>query len=185
LRRGGRERRPRRERRIFPELRQSEVEDLHAVAREHDVGGLQVAMCDPLPVRVVQRVGNLPGRPKGEWKRHRAAGQPVRQRLARDVLHDQERRRAVLSDVVKSADTGVIDAGDGLRFPLKAFEPVAVGPLAVRSRDDLDGDGALEPRVVGAVHLAHAAGSQGRNDLEGSEANARGKRHQQGAITGH
>jgi hypothetical protein len=32
-------------------------------------------------------------------------------------------------------------------------------------RQDLDGDGAVEPCVAGLVHLTHAAGANGREDF--------------------
>ncbi len=41
------------------ELRQTEVEELDPALRQHHVAGLQVAMDDALPVRLVQRVGDL------------------------------------------------------------------------------------------------------------------------------
>ena len=45
-------------------------------------------------------------------------------------------------------------------------------------RQDLDRDLAPEPRVARAVHLAHAAGAERRDDLVGAEARAGGVRAQ-------
>ena len=40
------------------------------------------------------------------------------------------------------------------------------------SRDNLHGDVALQTTVVGAIHLAHAAGTNGRPDFVWTEAGA-------------
>ena len=42
-----------------PQLRQPEVQQLRAGLRQHDVGGLEIAMDDALAVRLVERVGDL------------------------------------------------------------------------------------------------------------------------------
>ena len=42
---------------------------------------------------------------------------------------------------------------------------------------DLDRDLAAEPRVAGAVHLAHASGAEGRRGSRTARADSRGKRH--------
>ena len=42
-------------------------------------------------------------------------------------------------------------------------------------RQDLDRDGALEPRVPRPVHLAHAAGADRREDLVGAETRSGGE----------
>jgi hypothetical protein len=42
----------------FPQLRQAKIEDLHTpVRRDHHVGWLQIAMCDPLLMRGADSVG--------------------------------------------------------------------------------------------------------------------------------
>ena len=53
----------------------------------------------------------------------------------------------------------MIQARDRARFLLEATEAFRVGG-DVR-RQDLDRDVAPEPRVVRAIHLAHAAGAEG------------------------
>ena len=44
-------------------------------------------------------------------------------------------------------------------------------------RENLDGDGAVETRVAGAIDLTHAARSEGREDFEGAEFGASGQSH--------
>ena len=53
----------------------------------------------------------------------------------------------------------------------------ASGSLASAAGKHLDGDVAAEPRVVGAVDLAHAAGADGRDDLVRAEARANERVH--------
>jgi pyrimidine operon attenuation protein/uracil phosphoribosyltransferase len=50
-------------------------------------------------------------------------------------------------------------------------------------RQDLDGHFAAQPCVPGAVHFAHAAGSQRGHNLERSEFRPGNKRHERGIIT--
>ena len=69
--------------------------------------------------------------------------------VAFDVLHHQ----IVGADVVDLADVGMIQRGDSLGFALEAF-----GKLRGR---DFDGDVAIQARIVGAIHLAHAADAYG------------------------
>ncbi len=56
-------------------LGQAEVEQLDARLRQHHVAGLQVAVDDAAPVRLVQRVGDLGADPKRLLERQRALGQ--------------------------------------------------------------------------------------------------------------
>ncbi len=59
---------------------------------------------------------------------------------------------------------GMVQCRDGLSFPLEAAGE-AVGA-------DLDGDLAAEPRVEGAVYLAHASRAEGTLDAVGSQLRA-------------
>ena len=57
----------------------------------------------------------------------------------------------------------MIEGGDGPRF---AFEPLA--QLLVRrerSGEHLDGNHPVEPRIAGAIHLAHAACAEQADDF--------------------
>ena len=67
--------RPRRSRprAIGCELRQAEVEQLHARLRQHHVARLQIAVDDAVPMRLVERLGDLDGDSAGLVERQRAA----------------------------------------------------------------------------------------------------------------
>ncbi len=64
--------------------------------------------------------------------------------------------------------SAAIQRGQGLGLALKPRDPLRVG--GERRGQDLDGDVAIEPRVPRPIHFAHAAGSEGRDDLVRAEA---------------
>jgi hypothetical protein len=131
---------------------------------------------DARAVRGRQRVGDLAPELEHLVERQRPLAQAMRERLAVEVLHDQERHRAgrrwsafgrvvrlrrqrLAADVIQDADVRVVESGDGAGFLL---EPAA--PFAIRGGaggQDLDRDVAAQPRIAGLVDLAHAAGADG------------------------
>ena len=149
-------------------LGQPEVHQLHAGRGEHDVRRLEIAMHDPLPVRLVERVGDLDAAAHRLLERERAALQGFVEGPPLEVLHDEVVGVALASDVVKGADVWMRQLGDGPRL---AFEALADGRRRHEARrQNLDRDGAPEAGVAPAVHLAHAAGAERRDDLVGSQA---------------
>ena len=77
--------------------------------------------------------------------------------------------------VEERADVGMAERGDRLRL---ALEPLAALRVTRElAREHLDRDVAREPRVPGAVHLAHASGAEGCHDFVGSKTLARGEGH--------
>ena len=65
-------------------------------------------------------------------------------------------------------DVRVIERGEHLRFALEARQALRIG--GEHLRQDLQGDVAPEPRVAGAIDLAHPAGPERTDDFV--EANA-------------
>ncbi len=127
-------------------------------------------MQDALAVRAVERIRDLAGALERLGKRQRPAGEPVGQRLAVEPLHDEEVDAVLVADVVQGADVRVVQRRDGARLTLEARAPLRRGRRLLAQ--DLDGDGTIEPRVPGVVHLSHAAGAQRPDDLVRSEAGA-------------
>ena len=81
-----------------------------------------------------------------------------RQRLAFDEFQDETADAGILDDAVDRRDVGVAERRQQPRLTLEPRDPIgAAGDLG---RKDLDGDVAAEPRVVGAIDLAHAAAPQ-------------------------
>ena len=78
-----------------------------------------------------------------------------RQRVALQVLHDQEVPPVVLADVEQGADVGVVEGRQQLRLALEAREALGIGDE--RRGQDLDRDVAIELGVARTIHLAHSA----------------------------
>ena len=103
-------------------------------------------MDDALPVRGVERVGDLRPELHDLVERERALLQAVRERLPLEQLHHQEVRVALVPDVEERADVGVVERGDRLRLALEALAPLLV--LGEAGGEDLDRDAAVEARVL-------------------------------------
>ena len=143
--------------------RQAEVEQFRRRLRDHHVARLQIAVNDPRGVGALQRGGDLDAVANDVGERQRTFGDPVGERFPLQVLHDQVIDAVLMADVVQRANVRMRQAGDHLRFPLKAKTQLRVA--AELRRQYLHGDGAIEARVARAVDLAHPAGADGRDDL--------------------
>ena len=149
-------------------LREAEVEQLHARLRDHHVAGLQIPVHDPLPVRLVQRVGDLRSRSAASA---RAAARPCARRSLSvspsSILHDQVLGLALAPDVVESADVRMRELRDRLRLALEAL--AHLGRRRHVRRQHLDRHRPLQPRVPRLVDLPHPARAERRQDLVGAE----------------
>ena len=72
-------------------------------------------------------------------------------------LHHRVRRLTLAADVVDRQDVGVAERRDDAGFALEARERLRV--VGETLGEHLDRDVALQPRVPGAIHLAHSAGA--------------------------
>ena len=100
--------------RLGDRARDPEVHDLDlAVAGDHDVARLDVAVHDPGAVRVLERGQDLAGDPHGLVFGQRALGDDVFEQSAVDVLHDDERDlRLVAARVDDGLFAGIENAHD-------------------------------------------------------------------------
>ena len=116
---------------------------------DHQVAGLDVAVDDPHPVRVLEAGAGLGGDlDRGRRLERAVALQELGTRAALDVLHDDEVAAGVDAGVVDLDDVRVDQLGDGQRLAAEAGdELLVVGEVL---GEDLDGDGALEHAVGGA-----------------------------------
>ena len=129
-------------------------------------------MHHPVPVSLVESIGDLDAAAESVRERQRTFLEPPREALALDVLHDEEVHPTLAADVVESADVGMIEARDRARLAVEALAQLgAAGGLRVQ---DLDGHRAVEPLVPGAIHLAHATCPQRGQDLVRAEVLAGG-----------
>ena len=117
-------------------------------------------MHDALPMRAIERGGDLGRTAQRLIERERALLEARRQRLALEMLQHQEVERApigghVPADVVQRADVRMIERGHRARLALEALPRLRVaGDLR---RQHLDRDAAIQPRVPRPIHLPHAA----------------------------
>ena len=104
-------------RRPFDELRDAEVEDLRpAVAGDHDVGRLDVAVDDAVGVRSRKRGGDLSTRLERRRHRQGALREDPIERRPLDELHGDEGRARLLVDVVDRDDVRVVEGGGRARL---------------------------------------------------------------------
>ena len=106
---------PARRQRIL-EAGQAHVQDLdRAVVRKHHIGGLDVAMHEPLPVRVLQSQGRLPGDLAGIGRRQPSATpNQGRQVPAFHIFHHQEAEAGILPRVGGVDQVGMVQSAQGL-----------------------------------------------------------------------
>ena len=106
-------------------------------------------------------------------ERQRAPREARRERLAFEVLHHEIVDAVLLADVVErrrcAGDSAPRSCAPRGRTAARSF---GVGEYV--DRQDLDRDGAIEPRVARLVDLAHAAGADGGDDLVRAESGAWG-----------
>jgi hypothetical protein len=133
---------------------------------------------DARTVCLVERRGDLDRRRDRLVDRGGALGQPIRQRLALEKLHDEKRRAILLAHVVQRADVRMIELRDRPGLAIKALAELRIGCKGVR--ENLDRDRAIEPRVSGFVHLSHPTGADERQDFVWAEASAGEQWHQGG-----
>ena len=139
-------------------------------------------MRDLLLVRGGQRVGERQ-RELEESRQRQAAGRNQRvERLALDELHRQETDAVGFLGRVDGDDVRVIEGGDGAGFAREAFEPRRIAGHV--GRQHLERDVAAEPRIVRAIHLAHAACAERGDDLIRADAGSRVQCHVLGIIRG-
>ncbi len=98
------------------------------------------------------------------------ARNPLGERFALEVLHDDELDAALAADVVEDADVGMFETTDRLRLAFEALLQVA-DPGRVGGQD-LDRDGSVEACVAGLVDFAHATGAGELEDFVRSETRA-------------
>ena len=105
------------------------------------------------------------------FERHPALRNHFPQRPAVDELHRQKRNAVGLLDRVDRDDVGVIERGDALGLASESGATLRVGGLALEQ--DLEGDVAIEAGVARAIHLAHSAGTDQRQDFVRAETSTR------------
>lgn len=129
------------------QFRQSEIEQLRAHLRQHDIAALEITMRHAVAVGRIERARDFNRDLQRLLQRQRAFLQFLRERLAFQKLHHQEVGSVLLTDVVENANVGMLQAGYRAGF---AFKPLArfrrIGQVR---RQDFDRHRPVEPRVPG------------------------------------
>ena len=152
------------------------------VAGDEEVLGLEVAVDDPLVVGGGQAARDLHARISTALRT--ASGPPVSrlaQGLALEQLRDDVGRALVDADVVDGEDVGDGSGRPAARASCSKRRRRSASP-GERDGQDLDRDLAPQARVVGAIDLAHSAGTQGGDDFVRAQSASREWRH--GAVSG-
>ena len=141
------------------------------------LAGFEIAVDDPLFVRVVQRIRDLPGDGQGvlqvRARRGRAPAEVTDQFgqvSSVDQFHHQRAQTTRFLEAVDVSDVWMIERRQRLRFAREPREPFGIAHE--RGRQDLQRDVAIELRVVGTVDLAHSAGAEQRDDFIWAEGRA-------------
>ena len=133
-----------------------------AVAVDHDVLGLDIAVDDAVLVRVLEGLRDLGGE-----KQRLRRGEPalavdiLLERDALDELHDDILHRERMAHIVHRDDVRVAEHGDGLRLGLELRLELGIGENLLAQH--LDGDIAVETVIERFIDNGHAAGA---DDLE-------------------
>ena len=120
-------------------------------------------MHDALLVRGFERVGDLRRHRQRLVERERSPGDPLGQRRAFDQFEHERGAAGALLDAVNAGDAGMIQRREHLRLAAEPRQPIGVAGHA--RRQDLHGHVAAQPRIAGAIDLAHPAAAQQRDDL--------------------
>ena len=131
-------------------------------------------MDDAFLVRGLERLRDLARDLERHVERQWSAGETIGQRRPVDELHHDGVQAAGDFEAVNRGDVRMVQGGEQARLPLQARDALRIA--GQRRRQHLDGHLAMESRVEGAIHLAHAAGIERPQDAVRSELDARGHR---------
>ena len=119
-------------------------------------------------MRGFERLGHLVGNRDRVVERHRPFGEPIGQRLPVDELHYQRAAGGRFFEAVNLGDVGMVERGQHLRFAPEARE--SIGICGEQIRQQLQRNVAPQLRIAGAIHLAHAAGTERSDNVIRAEA---------------
>jgi hypothetical protein len=112
---------------------QTEIEHFDGAVLAHfDVRGLQIAMDDPLLVRRLQRVGNLPRDRQRLIERYGALCNPVGQGGPFNQLQHQGADAVGFFQAVNGGDVRMVQRGEHLRFASEPRNAILVGDKEFR-----------------------------------------------------
>ena len=137
-------------------------------------------MDDALFVSGLQCVSDLAGDGQGFIDRDGSLRDPIRERGSVHELQHERADAAGLFEAVNMRDMRMIEGGEDFRFALEPREPFGVA--RERLRQNLQRNVAIQLRVAGAIHLAHAASTDFRGDFVWTAAHAGGQGHREAIL---
>ena len=129
-----------------------------AIGRDDDVPGFQVAVDDPLLVRVVGRIGNILQNGDCAARRELAFCDELRERPTLDEVHREVVPALLHVELMDRDDVGVAQARGGGSLLEEAFHLLVGGSLA--GDENFQRDDTVQLRVVRLVDDAHPAASE-------------------------
>src|SRR5213078_20139 len=153
------------------------VEDLDAaVLGDEHVTGLEIAMHDAAVVCGRERLRDLHGVVDRLAYWQRGAAEPVPQRRSVEQLGHEIERAIVYADIEDGQNSRMVQRARGAGLLLEAAPAIWI--LTDLRRQHLDRDISTQPFVTCAIHLAHSASADRRNDLVVVELGPRYDRHE-------
>src|SRR5262249_8718550 len=139
-----------------PQVGDPEVEDLdEPLGADDEIAGLDVAMHDARLVRVREAGADFFDQLEFAIDRQRwTEPEDLDERLAAHVLHGDERKAVLFTDVVDRDDVRMAQASGGARL---ARKPIAELCRVEILLEHLDGHGATDARIPRTVERARAA----------------------------
>ena len=138
-----------------PQSGQAEVQQFRAALGQHDVGGLHVPVDDAGGMGMLEAADDFDAADEELVEGNGTSRESRRKRFTVEVLHDDEVQAAFGSDVMDRTDVGMAERGNRTRLALEPRSRLFI--VAEGGGQDLDRDGTGQPRVTGAVDLAHSA----------------------------
>src|SRR5205823_4519202 len=148
-------------------LGDSKIHDAdRAVVGDHYVVGFQIAMNDPVIVKIVQRFGDAAGDSKGIPGGHGPDGaHELAKRLALEIFHDDVGAASLFGiDGLDAQNIGMIESAANFLFPLKAVEETGVA-FEFHERN-FKRHGAVVLEIFGPENRGHAAAGDQVFDLK-------------------
>ena len=159
------------------EFGQAEIQDLEAaVFRQEEVFRFEVTMYNAGVVSGGQSTRNVHSAITGIARTHRTAAQAIPQCFSLQQFGHYVRTPIVLSDVEDRNNIGMVESGSGLRLQFEAVETSRVPRPVVWKH--FDRHVTFQRGVACAIHFAHSARAQRRDDLIGIQPRARDQSHE-------
>src|SRR6516162_4727296 len=133
-------------------------------------------MDDPLVVRGLERGRDLPRDRQRLVEWNRPSRDPLVEVLAVDEFEHEELRAVGFIETVDRTNVRVIEGGEDVCFATEAGDTLGIAREA--RGQDLQRDVTSELDIFRAIHLPHAACTEGRDDFIDTEPSAGTKGHQ-------